>query len=58
MTTTVTIHAHCASTKQVRVTVNDSGSKVEEFTIQDGEKTERYAYDNREIVVREEIKTP
>lgn len=58
MTTTVIIKAHCAPNKEVRITINDndSGTKVEELTLQDGEIAERYAYDGREISVREVAK--
>ena len=52
MTTTVTIHAHCASTKQVHITVTGQPVQV----IQDGEKVEVYAYDERVISIKEELK--
>ena len=57
MTTTVKIEAHCADTKEVRICIYESikceVDPVEAFTIQDGETKEVYAYDDREIVVRE-----
>ena len=54
MTTTVKISAHLASTKEVKVTINNGGTKqVEEFTLQDGEKTEICVYDGRSIIVQE-----
>ncbi len=58
MTTTVIIKAHLSTTKEVRVTINDnvSGTKLEEFTLQDGETAERYVYDGREINVLEVTK--
>ena len=58
MTTTVTIHAHCADTKQVAVKITDKASQVyvESFILQDGEKADRVVFDDREITVREELK--
>ena len=49
MTTTVTVKAHCASTKEVIVSVTAEPDRV----IQDGEEAEVYAYDDRLISVRE-----
>lgn len=54
MTTVVTISAHCGDTKEVRVTV--TGAQPEEFTLANGEKVERYAYDDRVITVQEVAK--
>lgn len=56
MTTTVKIEAHCSSDKEVFVSVADGGSG-ETFVLQDGESAERYAYDDREITVKERSKT-
>lgn len=56
MTSTVSISAHCGDMKEVHVVVTDAGSLVEEFDIANGEKAERYAYDNRVIAVREVAK--
>lgn len=56
MTTVVTISAHCGDMKEVHVVVTDAGSLVEEFDLANGEKTERYAYDNRVITVKEVAK--
>lgn len=58
MTTTVTINAHLATTKEVQVEINDNstGTLVEKFTLQDGESAERHVYDGREIIVREVAK--
>lgn len=56
MTSTVTISAHCGDAKEVHVVVADAGSLVEEFNIANGEKAERYAYDDRVIAVREVVK--
>ncbi len=53
MTTTVIIKAHCANTKEVRVSITDGQHAGEGFTLQDGEVAERYVYDAREITVRE-----
>ena len=55
MTTTVKIEAHCASTKEVAITIaTDSGNM--EVVIQDGEHYETYAYDERVISVQERLK--
>ncbi|MDD3885151.1 MAG: hypothetical protein PHW66_09530 [Gallionella sp.] len=56
MTSTVTISAHCGDAKEVHVVVTEAGSLVEEFNIANGEKAERYAYDDRVIAVREVVK--
>jgi hypothetical protein len=56
MTSVVTISAHCGDAKEVHVVVTDAGSLVEEFNIANGEKAERYAYDNRVITVKEVVK--
>lgn len=55
MTTTVIIKAHCASTKEVKVAIKDNvaGVWLENITLQDGETTEHYVYDGREISVQE-----
>lgn len=59
MTTTVIIKAHCASTKQVLVQIEETGAPSgESFFLQDGEIAERYVYDARVISVREEMKEP
>ena len=49
MTTTVTVHAHCASTTAVHVAVTDQPTTV----LQDGQKADFYAYDHRVISVKE-----
>ena len=58
MTTTVKIEAHCASDKEVKVSVVDvvNSNIYEEFTLQDGEQASRVVYDNREICVSEVLK--
>ena len=53
MTTTVTIEAHLANSKEVEVKVFDGPKTIEEFTLQDGERAFRYVYDNRSVSVRE-----
>ena len=59
MTTTVIIQAHCASEKQVLVSIEDGAPpQGESFFLQDGETAERYVYDARVISVREELKEP
>ena len=55
MTTTVKIDAHCASTKEVAITIaTDQGNM--EVVIQDGEHYETYAYDERVISIQERLK--
>lgn len=56
MTSVVSISAHCGDAKEVHVVVTDAGSLVEDFHIANGEKAERYAYDNRVISVTEVVK--
>lgn len=56
MTTVVTIAACCGDAKEVHVVVTEAGSLVEEFNIANGEKAERYAYDDRVISVKEVVK--
>lgn len=56
MTTTVKIEAHLSREKEVVVEVNEDGAVIERITLQDGERAERYVYDNREISVREVAK--
>jgi|GEM_PF-1681611 len=58
MTTQIIVKAHCADDKEVKVTVKDPPRDFEEtFILQDGEeKDDLYAYDDREIVVREQPK--
>lgn len=57
MTTTVTIKACCASSEFVEVIIKDHAtSTIEVHALQDGETLESYAYDDREISVREKIK--
>lgn len=58
MTTTVTIHAHCADNKEVVVKITDRAAQadIESFAMQDGEKADRVVFDDREITVRESLK--
>lgn len=56
MTTTVKVEAHCASNKEVVVEVIEAKAATQAVVIQDGEKYECYAYDDRQIVVREREK--
>lgn len=58
MTTTVRVEAHCASNKQVVVSIRNrvSGDEIETFTLQDGEKADRVVFDDRQIVTHEEFK--
>lgn len=58
MTTQVIIKAHCASNKEVLVTIKNAsaGYGAEAFTMQDGEVQEKYVYDEREIIIKEVLK--
>ena len=56
MTSVVAITAHCSDAKEVHVVVTDAGSLVEELNLANGEKAERYAYDDRVISVKEVVK--
>lgn len=56
MTTKVTINAHCASNKDVIVTIADAEKVIEVNTLRDGESIERVVYDNKEITVKEVIR--
>lgn len=52
MTTTVIVKAHCASDKEVYVTMNDNGVMSADV-LQDGETIEKVVYDNKSITVQE-----
>jgi len=56
MTTAVQVHAHCSGEKEVLVVIQDGEKEIESFKLQDGEKADRVVFDNRSIVVREQIK--
>lgn len=57
MTTTVKVEAHCASTKEVVVLIeDDAGKSGSSEVLQDGERCEVYAYDARRITVYEREK--
>ena len=58
MTTTVITQAHCASNKEVEVTIVNrvTGEVYEKFILQDGEQAQRVVYDDREIKVVEVLK--
>jgi hypothetical protein len=53
MTTNVVVTAHCAATKEVKVTITDPTAETEHFVLQDGESADRVVYDGREISVKE-----
>lgn len=53
MTSTVTVEAHCGHNKVVRVQVIDDSGLVEELTLEDGEKADRYIYDDRSVIAVE-----
>lgn len=54
MTTSVIVKACCSSTKEVHVFVSSALHCV----LQDGETEQLYAYDDREILVKEVLKQP
>lgn len=56
MTSTVKISAHCPANKEVKVTVSEGGRVIEELTLQDGETTDRYIYEDRSVLAREVLK--
>ncbi len=58
MTTTVTVAAHCASNKEVKVSIVNrvTGEVYEEFVLQDGQSSHRVVYDDREIRTAEVLK--
>ena len=53
MTTNVKVTAHCDSNTQVAVEICTDGVPVAHLTLQDGESTEQYVYDDRVITVKE-----
>jgi hypothetical protein len=52
MTTNVTVEAHCAETKEVRISI-DNGNTGETIVIQNGEKWQGAVYDLKAVTVRE-----
>lgn len=52
MTTNVVVTAHCADTKEVKVSIHTENTG-EAYTLQDGESGEYVVYDDREITVKE-----
>lgn len=56
MTTTITVEAHSASSKFVQVDVVEGGKPPTTTLMEDGTKGIFYAYDDRQIVVRERLK--
>lgn len=57
MTTSVTIKACCANTKEVKIMLTEDNADTEVTTLQDGESVEKYVYDSRAITVQEVEKT-
>lgn len=53
MTSQVKITAHCASNKQVRVTVRDGDRMKEVKFLENGQEVEMSVYDNLEVSVKE-----
>jgi hypothetical protein len=61
MTTKVTIEACCSPEKYVLVIINDdttkqNGIEVENIRLSNGEKVERFVYDERSICVSEQLR--
>ena len=56
MTSSVKVAAHCASNKEVVVTVTNGDAVVETQILQDGESTEIMIYDNRAVSSSERLK--
>lgn len=56
MTSSVRVAAHCASNKEVIVTVTNGDVFVEEQVLQDGESTEILIYDGRAVSSHERVK--
>jgi len=56
MTTTVKICAHCSSDKEVVIKIKDTIAPEQNITLQDGDQIEVYAYDEREISIKEILK--
>ena len=58
MTTTVIVHAHCASDKEVIIEMDDieSGETLKSQTLQDGETWQDVVFDNRIVSVSEHKK--
>lgn len=57
MTSLVIIKAHCATTKEVFVAVYDKEILVNTMVLQDGENTEIYVHDERQVTVNEVLKS-
>lgn len=55
MTSAVKVSAHCASNKEVVITI-DNGSTGETVVIQDGETYDASFYDEKVISVKERLK--
>ena len=54
MTTSVKVTACCGSTTEVKVLItNGEDGESQLITLQNGESTEQYVYDDREISVKE-----
>lgn len=53
MTTNVTINAHCADNKEVKITITDDDSIVEETILQSGEIAYSVVYDDRVVSICE-----
>ena len=56
MTTTVKVTAHCSSDKEVKIVIKDTVAPEQNITLQGGDSIEVYAYDDRQIVIKEVLK--
>lgn len=56
MTTTVKIYAHCSDDKEVTIKIRDTIAPEQTITLQNGDQIEVYAYDEREISIKEVLK--
>lgn len=56
MTSTVKITAHCASTKEVIISLDNGNNTGELHRLQDGETKELHVYDDRRVTVQERLK--
>lgn len=53
MTTKVRVEAHCGEDVRVKITLTGPDVGHEDVYLKDGQSSEEYVYDNREIAVKE-----
>ena len=53
MTSIVTVKACVSDDKEVNVEIFDNEVLVEQYTLQNGQSSEKYVYDGRKIIVNE-----